>query len=121
MTWGQQEFWRKKIRAYSHDDSQHFNLPLYIDLPDDITADQAMVAVAFRRLVERNEVIVTEAAYRDVAVADIPALTGITSGAMKLPAGGLPVEVAAVQVAAVARPVAVPGQRLAVGGAGAAR
>ncbi|MCW2932434.1 MAG: hypothetical protein JWM19_3396 [Actinomycetia bacterium] len=57
MTWSQQEFWRKKIRAYSHDASRHFNLPLFIDLPDDITADQAMVAVAFRRLVERNEVL----------------------------------------------------------------
>src|SRR5258708_2878310 len=54
MTWSQQEFWRKKIRAYSHDASRHFNLPLFIDLPDDITADQAMVAVALLRAHRRR-------------------------------------------------------------------
>lgn len=57
MTWGQQAFWRQKIRVYSLEASRHFNIPMFIDLPDDIIADQAMVAVAFRRLVERNEVL----------------------------------------------------------------
>jgi hypothetical protein len=54
MTWGQQDFWRRKIRKYS-DASRHFNIPMLVDLPDDIAADQAMVAAALRRLVERNE------------------------------------------------------------------
>ncbi|HEX3959398.1 MAG TPA: condensation domain-containing protein [Trebonia sp.] len=58
MTWGQQDFWRKKIRPYG-DASWHFNLHMFIDLPDDIAADQAMVAAALRRLVERNEVLRT--------------------------------------------------------------
>ena len=57
MTWGQQ-FWRKKIRPYG-DASWHFNLHMFIGLPDDIAADQAMVAAALRRLVERNEVLRT--------------------------------------------------------------
>jgi hypothetical protein len=57
MTWGQQAFWRQKIRAYSIEASRNFNIPMFIDLPDDITADQVMVADAIRRLVERNEVL----------------------------------------------------------------
>jgi hypothetical protein len=54
MTWGQQDFWRKKIRIYGAA-SWHFNLRMFVDLPDGTSADQAMVAV--RRLVERNEVL----------------------------------------------------------------
>jgi hypothetical protein len=58
MTWGQQDFWRKKIRPYG-DASWHFNLHMFTELPDDVAADQATVAAALRRLVERNEVLRT--------------------------------------------------------------
>lgn len=54
MTWGQQDFWRRKIRRYG-DVSRHFNIPVIVDLPDDSAADQAMVVTALRRLVERND------------------------------------------------------------------
>src|SRR5215469_953372 len=56
MTWGQQDFWRKKIRAYG-DAGRHFNLRMFVDLPDRTTIDEAVAAV--RRLVERNEVLRT--------------------------------------------------------------
>lgn len=56
MTWGQQDFWRKKVRAYG-DTSRHFNLRMFVDLPDRTTVDEAVAAV--RRLVERNEVLRT--------------------------------------------------------------
>lgn len=56
MTWGQQDFWRKKIRLYG-DASRHFNLSMFVHLPDRTGVDRAVVAV--RRLVERNEVLRT--------------------------------------------------------------
>jgi hypothetical protein len=56
MTWGQQDFWRRKIRRYG-DVSRHFNIPVVVDQPDDGAADQAMAVAALRRLVERNDAL----------------------------------------------------------------
>jgi hypothetical protein len=55
MTWGQQAFWRRKVRLYG-DASWHFNIPVVLDLPGDTApADHATVGAALRRLVERNQ------------------------------------------------------------------
>lgn len=55
MTWGQQDFVRQVIRAYG-DWSWNFNIPLVIELPDNVgPVSQAMVTTALRRLVERNQ------------------------------------------------------------------
>jgi hypothetical protein len=55
MTWGQQDFVRQVIREYG-DWSRNFNIPLVIDLPDNVgPVSQAMVTAALRRLVERNQ------------------------------------------------------------------
>lgn len=56
MTWGQQDFWRHKIRRYADSELRHFNIPIVVDLIDVAgRADQAAVTVALRRLVERNQ------------------------------------------------------------------
>lgn len=59
MTWGQQDFWRHKIRRYGAPRHGHFNIPVVVDLIDEADvpgdADQAAVADALRRLVERNQ------------------------------------------------------------------
>jgi hypothetical protein len=55
MTWGQQYFWRRKVRVYG-DASWHFNIPVVLDLPGDTgPADYATVGAALRCLVERNQ------------------------------------------------------------------
>lgn len=55
MTWGQRDFVRQVIQVYG-DWSWNFNIPLVVDLPDDVAAvGQAMVTAALRRLVERNQ------------------------------------------------------------------
>jgi hypothetical protein len=55
MTWGQQDFWRRKVRLYG-DASWHFNIPVVLDLPGDTgPADHATVGAVLRRLVERNQ------------------------------------------------------------------
>lgn len=56
MTWGQQDFWRHKIRRYADTEVRNFNIPMVVDLTDDAgRADQATVVAALRRLVERNQ------------------------------------------------------------------
>jgi Condensation domain len=56
MTWGQQDFWRHKIRRYADAEVRNFNIPMVVDLTDDAgRADQATVVAALRRLVERNQ------------------------------------------------------------------
>jgi len=56
MTWGQQDFWRHKIRRYADAEVRNFNIAIVVDLIDDAgRADQATVVAALRRLVERNQ------------------------------------------------------------------
>lgn len=61
-TWGQQDFWRHKIRRYADSEVRNFNIPVVIDLIGErgLTGvprlcDQAVVTAALRRLVERNQ------------------------------------------------------------------
>jgi hypothetical protein len=56
MTWGQQDFWRHKIRRYADEEVRNFNIAMVVDLIDDAgRADHATVVAALRRLVERNQ------------------------------------------------------------------
>jgi len=56
MTWGQQDFWRHKIRRYGDTEHRRFNIPVVVDLAGAAgDTDQATVAAALRRLVERNQ------------------------------------------------------------------
>ena len=56
MTWGQQDFWRHKIRRYADSQIRNFNIGVVVDLIDEEgLTDQATVAAALRRLVERNQ------------------------------------------------------------------
>jgi hypothetical protein len=56
MTWGQQDFWRHKIRRYADSELRNFNIPVVVDLIDEAgLTDQATVAAGLRRLVERNQ------------------------------------------------------------------
>jgi hypothetical protein len=56
MTWGQQDFWRHKIRRYADPEIRNFNIPVVVDLIDEACpTDQATVVAALRRLVERNQ------------------------------------------------------------------
>jgi Condensation domain len=56
MTWGQQDFWRHKIRRYADSEIRNFNIPVVVDLTDEAgLTDQPTVAAALRRLVERNQ------------------------------------------------------------------
>jgi Condensation domain len=56
MTWGQQDFWRHKIRRYGATGHRFFNIPVVIDLIGEAgRTDQATVVAALRRLVERNQ------------------------------------------------------------------
>ncbi len=55
LTWGQQDFWRRKIKRYG-EASRNFNIPMVIELPVDRgPARPDAVAAALRRLVERNQ------------------------------------------------------------------
>jgi hypothetical protein len=57
MTWGQQDFWRRKIRVFG-EASWNFNIPMVVDLPDDVGwAGLDTLAGALRRLVERNQAL----------------------------------------------------------------
>jgi hypothetical protein len=55
MTWGQQDFWRHKIRRYADAELRNFNIPIVVDLIEAGSTDQATVVAALRRLVERNQ------------------------------------------------------------------
>ncbi len=55
MTWGQQDFWRHKIRRYADSELRNFNIPVVVDLVEAGLTGQAAVTAALRRLVERNQ------------------------------------------------------------------
>lgn len=56
MTWGQQDFWRHKVRRYADTELRNFNIPIVVDLTEEPSrTGQATVVAALRRLVERNQ------------------------------------------------------------------
>jgi hypothetical protein len=56
MTWGQQGFWRDKVRRYADTELRNFNIPVVVDLIEGASrTDQATIVASLRRLVERNQ------------------------------------------------------------------
>jgi Condensation domain len=56
MTWGQQGFWRDKVRRYADTELRNFNIPVVVDLTGEASrTDQAAIVATLRRLVERNQ------------------------------------------------------------------
>jgi len=56
MTWGQQDFWRHKVRRYADSELRNHNIPIVVDLMGEVgPTDLATVAATLRRLVERNQ------------------------------------------------------------------
>lgn len=56
MTWGQQSFWRDKVRRYADAELRNFNIPIVVDLTEEASrTDRVTIVAALRRLVERNQ------------------------------------------------------------------
>jgi hypothetical protein len=56
MTWGQQDFWRHKVRRYAATELRNFNIPVVVNLIEEASrTDQATIVATLRRLVERNQ------------------------------------------------------------------